>query len=196
MTSSVSDKWRYYSYTAFRKKSQLLVQTFYLSFFENISSKCQSQSLKISMYGQERLLCRDEAKRGQKKVSHLGEGPGKGQKMSCIRNEGPGEGQKVLYPDEGRRGSKNVRMRHERANKSYIRRGQERVKECQDETWEGQQVLYPDEGRRELKNVRLRHERAKKPFIRMRACRRELKNVRMRHGRAKKSYIRMRARES
>ncbi len=45
-----------------------------------------------------------------------------------------GEGQKVLYPDEGRRELKNVRIRHERDQKSYIGGGQERVKECQDET--------------------------------------------------------------
>ncbi len=46
-----------------------------------------------------------------------------------------GEGQKVLYPDEGRRELKNVRTRHERATKPYIRmRAWERVKECKDET--------------------------------------------------------------
>ncbi len=61
-----------------------------------------------------------EVKSGQK-ISHPGEGSGKDQKVSYIRNEGPGEGQKVLYPDEGRRGSKNVRMRHERAKKVSIR---------------------------------------------------------------------------
>ncbi len=174
------------------------------------------------MYGQERLLCWDEVKSGQKRsyirktsqkvpksVLYPEWGPRRG---SYIRNEGPGEGlmsgwgqervkelsgwdmrgPKVLYPDEGRRELKNVRMRHERAKKSYIQiragedqrmlgwdmRGpkslitgweRERVKECQDETWDGLKFFYPDGGARELKNVRMRHERAKKSYIRMRA---------------------------
>jgi hypothetical protein len=92
----------------------------------------------------------------------------------------------VLYPKWGpRRGSKSL----------ISGWGQERVKECQDETWEGQKGFYPDEGRRQSKNVRMRHERAKKGFYPDEG-RRELKNVRMRHERAKKSYIRMRAGES